>query len=253
MNSDLNILGFDVYCNKVGVLVETSLNTTKPLVLNTINPHSYVEQKSDPEFHKALSESDFLIPDGSGIVMAAKSICNKKIEKIAGFDLFEETMSQLNNRSGKVFFLGSAETVLSKIKLRAQKDFPNVEIGTLSPPFKPTFDEPDIESFAKSINDFVPDVVFVGLTAPKQEKLIFLLKERCTPKYFSGIGAVFDFYAGAVKRPSEFWVKLHLEWLIRFLGEPKRLWKRNFVSTPIFLKDVWLAAIKTRLSKRERS
>ncbi len=247
----INILDFDVYCSDPKQLVDRALLSDNSLVINTINPHSYVEQKSDSEFRQALKLSDYLIPDGSGIVLGSKCIHGVKIKKIAGFDLFEAVMQALDKKSGKVFFLGSTDIVLDKIKQRGKIDYPDVKIGTLSPPFKAKFEESDIEKFAKSINAFNPDVVFVGLTAPKQEKLIALLTKYCSPKIFSGIGAVFDFYAGTVKRPSSIWLKLHLEWLVRFLGEPKRLWKRNFVSAPIFLKDIFFAAISARIKNKK--
>ncbi|MCW8833573.1 MAG: WecB/TagA/CpsF family glycosyltransferase [Colwellia sp.] len=244
MNCTTNILGFEVSKLSVKKIVTSSLLDEKQLVVNTLNPHSYAEQKNDREFKNALLSSDVLIPDGSGMVLAAKFLNNTGIGKIAGYNLFFETMTQLSKTGGKVFFLGSTDIVLNKIVQRAKVDFPKVEVYTLSPPFKVDFDSDDIEYFSKKINDIEADVVFVGLTAPKQEKLIVKLKEFTDVKFFSGIGAVFDFYAGTVKRPSDIWLKLHLEWLVRFIGEPKRLWRRNFISTPIFLIDLLKCKIK---------
>lgn len=244
MSSTTNILGFEVSRLSVAEIVTSSLLDEKQLVVNTLNPHSYAEQKQDCEFKKALLSSDILIPDGSGMVLAAKFLNNVGIDKIAGYDLFFETMTQLSKTGGKVFFLGSTETVLKEIVQRAKVDFPKVEVYTLSPPFKNDFDDADLADFSKKINDIKADVVFVGLTAPKQEKLIVKLKEFTHVKFLSGIGAVFDFYAGTVKRPSEIWLKLHLEWLVRFVGEPKRLWRRNFISTPIFLINILKCKIR---------
>jgi N-acetylglucosaminyldiphosphoundecaprenol N-acetyl-beta-D-mannosaminyltransferase len=244
MNCTTNLLGFEVSKLPVKEIVSSSLLGEKQLVVNTLNPHSYAEQKHDSEFKNALVSSDILIPDGSGMVLAAKFLNNVAIDKIAGYDLFFETMTQLSKTGGKVFFLGSTETVLNKIVQRAKVDFPKVQVYTLSPPFKKGFDDADLTDFSKKINDIKADVVFVGLTAPKQEKLIVKLKEFTHVKFLSGIGAVFDFYAGTVKRPSEIWLKLHLEWLVRLIGEPKRLWKRNFISTPTFLIDLLKCKIR---------
>jgi len=244
MSNITNILGFDVSRLSVAEIVTSSLLDEKQLVVNTLNPHSYAEQKQDSEFKSALVSSDILIPDGSGMVLAAKFLNNVSIDKIAGYNLFFETMTQLSKTSGKVFFLGSTDTVLNKIVQRAKVDFPKVEVYTLSPPFKNDFDNEDLADFSKKINDIKADVVFVGLTAPKQEKLIVKLKEFTHVQFLSGIGAVFDFYAETVERPSEIWLKLHLEWLVRLIGEPKRLWRRNFISTPIFLIDLLKYKIK---------
>lgn len=244
MKDTTNILGFEVSRLSVAEIVTLSLLDEKQLVVNTLNPHSYAEQKYDSEFKNALLSSDTLIPDGSGMVLAAKLLNNTSIGKIAGYNLFLETMTQLSKKGGKVFFLGSTDTVLNKIVQRAKLDFPKVEIYTLSPPFKADFNDDDIANFSRKINEIKADVVFVGLTAPKQEKLIVKLKEFTHVKFLSGIGAVFDFYAGTVNRPSDVWLKLHLEWLVRLIGEPKRLWRRNFISTPIFLMDLLKCKIR---------
>lgn len=244
MAASCDILGYNVTTLKVEDLVESALSGNSLTVINTLNPHSYIESKSDSVFEAALKNSNFLIPDGSGISLAEKIIHGKHLNKIAGYDLFTEIMRRLEINGGKVFFLGSSEEVLNRIKYRASKEFPKVLIETLSPAYKAEFTKDDIERFASSISLFSPDVVFVGLTAPKQEKLIFQMSDMINAKIISGIGAVFDFYAGTVKRPENIWIKLHLEWLVRFLGDPKRLWRRNFISTPLFLLDVLKCKIR---------
>jgi len=235
MFNTLDIMGYDIFIDD---LDKIDINDKQKFVINTINPHSYVVAKSDELFQKALKNSDILVPDGSGIVLAVNFIKNKKIKKIAGFDVHQYLLKQLNETGGKVFYMGSSNNTLEKINNRLKKDFPNVKAGFYSPPFKPVFDDEDNKKIIEEINKFNPDVLFVGMTAPKQEKWLYENKDKINFKVASSIGAVFDFYAGTVKRPSEFWIKLHLEWLPRFLSEPKRLWKRNFVSTPLFLLDM---------------
>lgn len=220
------------------MIVECAINSKDLIVVNTLNPHSYVESKQDKKFQKALTESDVIIPDGSGIVWAARQLYRESINKVAGSDLFFETMNFLEQKQGSVFFLGSTNEVLEKIVVAARVDFPRVQVHTFSPPYKKQFSKEDIEHFLIKVNEISPDVLFVGLTAPKQEKLILDMRNSLSVKMVSGIGAVFDFYAGTVKRPNDIWIKLHLEWLIRLIGEPKRLWRRTFISAPIFLLDV---------------
>lgn len=244
MNRVTSILGFNVSTESIRTIVKEALNQESCMVINTINPHSYVEQKNNSDFTNALLNSDVLLPDGSGIVFAARFLSHIELTKTAGFDLFQETITQLNNRSGKVFFLGSTEMVLDLIESKLALQYTNVTVNTLSPPFTSKFNEHEITNIVNAINLVKPDVVFVGLTAPKQEILIQLLRNRIDVKFLSGIGAVFDFYAGNIKRPSSFWIKLHLEWLIRLIGEPKRLWRRNFISTPIFMMDLIKAKFK---------
>lgn len=232
------IFGFDICCAPVPTIVSHSLSGKGVTAVNAFNAHSYREAMKNKQFYDALQASDVLIPDGSGAVLAAKILYGMNIGKVAGYDLFFESMKQLNQRGGRVYFLGSSQAVLHTIGQRCAVDFPNVSVGTLSPPFKASFDFNDIEAFIEAVNLFKPDILFVGLTAPKQEILIHQFKTHVEVSMISGIGAVFDFYAGTIKRPNPIWSRLHLEWLVRFLGEPRRLWKRSLISVPTFILQI---------------
>jgi len=240
----MNIMNYEVFVNELETL---DLETKK--VVNTINPHSYVTAKSDKEFEEALQDSDFLIPDGSGIVLAASQINKKVIKKIAGADLHRFLLSEMDKKSGKVFYMGASQDTLNKIEKRVKLEYPNISVQSYSPPFKAKFSDEDDKIIISKINEFQPDVLFVGMTAPKQEKWLHKHKNELDFKVASSIGAVFNFYAGTVERPSQFWIDIHLEWLPRFLKEPKRLWRRNFVSTPLFLWDVLLYKLNLKKGK----
>jgi len=235
----MNLLGFDIFC---GQLSDIDIRSKK-FIVNTINPHSYVTTKSDILFSRALKCSDILVPDGSGIVLAAKLINGEKINKIAGADLHKHLLGELNMIGGSVFYMGASQATLDKIQVRLFSDFPNVNVGTFSPPFKETFTHYDNVKIIEKINSFKPDVLFIGMTAPKQEKWLYMNKDKLNFKVASSLGAVFDFYAGTIARPSQFWLDLHLEWLLRLFKEPRRLWKRNFISAPLFLFDILLYKI----------
>ncbi|MDT0642313.1 WecB/TagA/CpsF family glycosyltransferase [Zunongwangia sp. F363] len=221
-----------------------SLSAPSKSVVNTINPHSYCVAKKDSEFRDSLEASDILLPDGIGIVLAARILKNEKIKKIAGYDLFLNLMQQLNETGGTCVFLGAAPETLEKIHKRANMDYPNVKVHSFSPPYKPIFNEEDSHLMCDKVNSVSPDVLFVGMTAPKQEKWVHQNKANLNAKVIGSIGAVFDFYAGTVKRPSKFWINLGLEWLPRFLKEPKRLAERNLVSTPKFVWEVLKERVK---------
>lgn len=210
----------------------------KHIVINTINPHSYIIAKRDKTFAKALLDSDILLPDGIGIVIASRMLCKKKISKIAGADIHKYLLNYANQNYQKVFYLGASMTTLHLIERKIKREFPNISIKSFSPPFKLDFSEKDTHYMLSVINSFEPDILFVGMTAPKQEKWVFCNRDKIISNTIVSIGAVFDFYAGTVMRPHKFWIKIGLEWLPRFLKEPKRLWKRNLVSTPLFLYDI---------------
>ncbi|MFC5191155.1 WecB/TagA/CpsF family glycosyltransferase [Algoriphagus aquatilis] len=211
----------------------------RQLIANTINPHSYCVAKEDEVFNQALLTSDILVPDGVGVVWATKLLYNRKIAKISGFDLHLHFLELLQkNGGGRVFYLGSSPTTLFLIRARIEREYPKVKVGIWSPPFKEEFTVEDNQEMISKVNSFQPDVLFVGMTAPKQEKWVHYNKAGLDSKVICSIGAVFDFYAGTVKRPNEFWIKLGLEWLPRFLKEPRRLWRRNLISTPKFVLEM---------------
>ena len=223
-----------------------SLNELKSdrILINTINAHSFNITNSDEIFKEALTKSDVLIPDGVSIVWAMRFLTGKKIKKIAGADLFFFEMKRIQEKGGKVFFLGSTDDTLDKIVKRAQNEFSEVEIETYSPPYKPEFSEEDSQKMIQKVNAFKPDVLFVGMTAPKQEKWAYLNFSQLEVGHVCSIGAVFDFYAGTIKRAPQWIIKMGLEWLYRLLKEPKRMWKRYLVGNTLF---IW-AILREKLS-----
>ena len=227
------LLNFNVFQKSL-----TDIDLKSVRIINTINPHSYCISKKDKYFETALKSSDVLLPDGIGIVWAEKVLNKNKIHKIAGFDLFQYLMQHLNETHGSCFFLGASEDTLKLIHKNISVDYPNVNIASYSPPYKPEFSDEDSLMMCEKVNKEKPNVLFVGMTAPKQEKWVYYNEKNIEASTICSIGAVFDFYAGNVKRSSPFWINLGLEWLPRLVKEPKRLFKRNFVSSPKFVLEV---------------
>jgi N-acetylglucosaminyldiphosphoundecaprenol N-acetyl-beta-D-mannosaminyltransferase len=204
-------------------------------VVSTISPHSYIVARKDSLFHEALRTSDFIIPDGIGFILAARVLKGMIIEKIAGSDLHEVIIDALDERNSSCFYLGSSDSTLQKIRDRLSREHPGIRTGSFSPPYKTLFSDVDNVSMITAVNEFNPEVLFVGMTAPKQEKWIYENRNLINAPVICAIGAVFDFYAGTVKRPGKFWISIGLEWLPRLLHEPLRLWRRTLISTPLFI------------------
>ncbi|MBN1950888.1 MAG: WecB/TagA/CpsF family glycosyltransferase [Bacteroidales bacterium] len=236
------VFSFDVFADDLQAIRP---GKTRQIV-NTINAYSYIVTKKDKLFKTALEQSDILLPDGFPVVTAAKWLNGIKIRKIAGADIFFHLCRILNTEKGSCFFLGSSEKTLGMIESRLKSDFPGIKAGFYSPPYKPVFSDEDNQQMLEAIAAFNPDVIFVGMTAPKQEKWVHDNAPEIGHGIICSIGAVFDFYAGSVKRPSQFWIKLKLEWFIRLLKEPKRLWKRYLVYSPLFFVDLILFKIKLK-------
>ncbi|WP_194774679.1 WecB/TagA/CpsF family glycosyltransferase [Pararhodonellum marinum] len=215
------------------------------LVINTINQYSHCLAEEDSEFKKALQKSDVLLPDGVGIVLSTKILTGQSIQKVAGADLHEHFLKSLNESGGKCFYLGSSEPTLQKIKERLNKEYPNIQMESYSPPFKDKFNDLENAIMINKVNLYRPDVLFVGMTAPKQEKWVANFKEHLDAKVICSIGAVFDFYAGTIQRPHPIWVNLGLEWFVRLVKEPKRLWRRYLVFGPVFISRIASEKIKS--------
>jgi N-acetylglucosaminyldiphosphoundecaprenol N-acetyl-beta-D-mannosaminyltransferase len=207
----------------------------KKLLISTVNAHSYLIAQKDKEFANALMHSDVLLPDGVSMVFASMFLKGRKIKKIAGADLFHYEMIRLNEIEGKCFFLGSREDTLRLIVRRLSGEFPRVKVQTCSPPFKNEFSTEEDRSMIDAVNSFRPDVLMVGMTAPKQEKWAYKHLAKLQAGHICSIGAVFDFYAGTVKRAPKWMIKLGLEWLFRLLMEPRRMWKRYLIGNPKFM------------------
>ena len=205
------------------------------VLINTLNAHSYNVSRNDALFTEALKNSDILIPDGISVVWAIKWLNGKELKKIAGADLFFYEMKRLQKEAGSCFFLGSTEATLAKIKERAAKEFPAIEVHTYSPPYKPEFSEEDSAAMVQAVNEVKPDVLFIGLSAPKQEKWAYKHFEQLKTGHVCCIGAVFDFYAGTITRAPQWMINAGLEWLYRLVKEPKRMWRRYLVGNTKFL------------------
>ena len=263
---DLNILGSKA---------ELALLPEGKLLINTINAHSFNTAKKDKLFAEALTNGDALIPDGVSIVKACRRIKAKSQpkERIAGWDLFEFEMNKLeecgmrneecgvnnssldNSQSASadnsklkiqnskfrehpltVMFMGSSQKVLDLIVKRAAEVYPHLKVVTYSPPYKPEFSDEDNKAIIDAINAADPDLLWIGMTAPKQEKWIYThWKELNIHCHVGTIGAVFDFFAGTVERAPMWWQEHGLEWLYRLLKEPKRMWRRYIIGNALFL------------------
>lgn len=210
------------------------------LLINTVNAFSFTKIQVDPLFAESLTKCDVLIPDGWSIVLACRflRVADKPLERTAGWDLFEFEMDKLNRKGGKVMFMGSSEKVLSLIRGKVAEFYPNLSVETYSPPYKPEFSEEDNRAIIQAINQANPDLLWIGMTAPKQEKWIYSQWDKLDIHCHCGsIGAVFDFFAGTAKRAPKNWQDMYVEWLYRLLLEPSRMWRRYIIGNAKF---IWL-------------
>lgn len=223
------------------------------VVINCINAFSYNIAQRDTLFAEVLNNSDYLIPDGISIVMACKWLKakSKPTNRIVGWDLFTYEMQRLHAIAHKniyehparkrphVMFMGASESTLMLIRKNMKEKYPDIDVTTYSPPFKSTFSEEDNKAMVNAINAANPDLLWIGMTAPKQEKWAYQHWDELHINCHVGcVGAVFDFFAGTIKRAPQWWLDHSLEWVYRLMKEPKRMWRRSIIGIPLFLYNI---------------
>jgi len=226
-------------------LFNEPLSTIKApkVLINTINAHSFNTVQMDKDFGEALESSNVLLPDGISVVLAMRMLTGKKLKKVAGADLFFYEMKRLNTIGGKCFFLGSSNDTLQLIRKRAAIEYPNVKVFSYSPPYKPVFSDEDNKAMIDEVNAVQPDVLFIGMTAPKQEKWAHSHFDELQVGHVCCIGAVFDFYAGKINRAPNWMIKIGMEWFYRLVKEPKRMWRRYLIGNLKFAGYLALALL----------
>lgn len=211
--------------------------------LARMNPRSYAVAKRDFGFASALHGADWLIPDGTGIVLASRlrrrAVRERVTERVTGSDVFLGVNEALERKGGgTVFLLGTSDGTLALVRARMQRDFPTVRVlGFHSSPPQASASEAAGDEMIARINEVRPDVLWVGMPAPEQERWLHDNKDRLGVKFAAAIGDVLDSYGG--QRPG-------LEWLPRFLREPRRAGQATFASALVLLWDVLTGATAGR-------
>jgi len=234
----VSTMGFSVFSAN---LSEIKLDNSGAKLLNTISPNSYGITTKDKFFRESLKNSDYLVLDGVYFALSSILLQGKNIKKNQGPDVFSHFMDRINNQHGKVFFLGAAPNTLDKIKARARTEYANLSVGVYSPPFKPEFSDDENRKMIELVNDFEPDVLFVGMTCPKQEKWAYQNMSELNTKLICCVGAVFDWYAGNQKPIHPLWWKLRLAWLKRTIDRPEIL--KRYPNIGVFFFHLFLAII----------
>jgi len=201
------------------------------------NPNVIAVADRQPDVRAALAAADWLTADGVGVVLASRVFRGAIRERVTGSDVFMGLSQSLSERGGfTAFYLGSTEKTLAAMVERHAREFPRLEVaGALSPPFAATFSAGQTDAMIDAVNRAKPDVLWVGMTAPKQELWIHENLQRLDVKFVGAVGAVFDFFAGTVRRPGRVYRQLGLEWVGRLAAEPRRMWRRVLISGPRFL------------------
>ncbi len=235
-NTDtVNILGVNFIKSDKNSLMQvltSRIDSENKTFLVTANPEIVMHAIEKEEYFTILENADFIVPDGIGIIKAAAILNNPLPERIAGYDLMVDLLQVANHKCLKIYLLGAEENVLSRAIDQIRSRFPNINIVGHQNGY---FDW-ESNSISEQISKVKPDLIFVALGVPKQEKWIYENIHKFDKGLFMGVGGSFDVLAGNVKRAPLVWQKMNLEWLYRLIKQPWR-WKR-MMAIPRFVTKV---------------
>jgi N-acetylglucosaminyldiphosphoundecaprenol N-acetyl-beta-D-mannosaminyltransferase len=202
--------------------------------------HGVSESRHDPAFRTILRDADLVVPDGMPLVWLGRFHGHDMARRVYGPELMLEFCRTTASHGLRHFFYGGADGVADALAAEMAARFPGLVVaGTFSPPFRPMTPEEDAD-IVRRINAAVADVLWVGLSTPKQERWMHAHRERVQVPVMIGVGAAFDMHTGRVKQ-APVWMREHgLEWLFRLVQEPRRLWRRYVVLGSQFIANVTL-------------
>jgi N-acetylglucosaminyldiphosphoundecaprenol N-acetyl-beta-D-mannosaminyltransferase len=198
------------------------------------NVHMLMEAYRDKSFNEVLNQADVATPDGGPVSKLMKLFYGEAQDRVAGMDLLPRLLQEAAAKGKSVYFYGSTDEVLDAVVTKASQDHPNLRIaGYYSPPFRKLSDDEDA-AITEMINSTNPDLVFVALGCPKQERWMAAHKGQ-VKACMLGVGQAYMTYAGLEKRLPKWARDLSLEWTYRLWQEPRRLWKRYLVTNSMFV------------------
>ena len=197
--------------------------------------HGVMESQSDEELRTIHAKAGMVTPDGMPLVWLAHLAGRPHVERVYGPDLMLACCQRSLETGARHYFFGGAPGIADRLAERLSARFPGLAVaGTYCPPFRPMSPEEDAELIAR-IDSAAADIVWVGLSTPKQERWMASHMGRLSAPVLVGVGAAFDFHAG-VKRQAPRWMQRSgLEWLFRLASEPRRLGRRYLVNNPLFV------------------
>lgn len=226
LNTQVDNLTMDEAIDRIDKLIINK----KPSYVVTPNVDHIVKLENDIEFQQVYKDADLILTDGMPLIWISKLKKMPIKEKVSGSDLFPQVCSLASKKGYKVFLLGAAEGIADKAAKNLMEKYNGLEVvGTYSPSYGFEKNEDEIENIINIINTTKPDILAVGLGAPKQEKFLYKYKDKLNVPVSLAIGASIDFEAGNIDRAPIWMQNTGLEWFYRLMKEPKRMFKRYLI------------------------
>lgn len=245
----VNILGVGVSAINPDIALEWIgrwIEEKRPHYVTITGVHGVMESQRDEEIRRIHNAAGLVTPDGMPLVWACRLSGFRQVKRVYGPDLMLAVCEASERHGWRHYLYGGGEGVPELLAKRLTERFPGLNIvGTCSPPFRPATPEED-EAIVHRINVTHPDVVWVGLSTPKQERWMASHLGRVKAPVMVGVGAAFDFHAGLKSQAPRWMQASGLEWLYRLVSEPRRLWRRYLVNNPLFIGSILLQAVRIR-------
>lgn len=233
--SVVTLLGMPVHKIRMAELLdccEKAITVRNNLVLGMVNVAKLVNCRKDRQLFKSVADSDIIVADGQGVVWLSRLIGRPLPERMAGIDVMYGLMQRAAKNCCRIFFLGAKLEVVKTVAQKAESLYPGLQVAGVCDGY---FDlEKDGQRVAEQIRASRPDILFVAITTPKKELFMDRWKDVINVPVCHGVGGSFDVFAGIVKRAPLWMQRAGLEWCYRVLQEPRRMWKRYFVTNSIF-------------------
>jgi N-acetylglucosaminyldiphosphoundecaprenol N-acetyl-beta-D-mannosaminyltransferase len=201
--------------------------------------HGISEARSDPGFREILNKSFLCTPDGMPLVWVGRMRGQKAIDRVYGPDLMLAVMAASEQKGWRHFFYGGSSGTAELLRQKMVKRFPRLQVvGCYEPPFRP-LNSGEEASLQEMVRAAKPDMIWVGLSTPKQERFMAEYLSKLDAILMFGVGAAFDFHAGKVRQAPRWMQRSGLEWFFRLCSEPRRLWKRYFKNNPLFIARIF--------------
>jgi|SRR5579872_705135 len=230
--------------------IETWIQRREPCHFIAVSGmHGVMEARNNAEFMRVLNSADLVVPDGMPLVWVGRLRGHRLPRRVYGPELMLAVCDGAATRGVRHFFFGGAPEVPEKLAQSLRDRFPGLNVvGAYSPPYRPVTHEEDEEIIA-AINAAVPDILWIGLSTPKQEKWMYAHHDRLHVPVLIGVGAAFDINSGT-KRQAPGWMREHgLEWFFRLIQEPRRLWRRYILYGSQFVFYIGLELLGLRKSE----
>jgi N-acetylglucosaminyldiphosphoundecaprenol N-acetyl-beta-D-mannosaminyltransferase len=247
--SRVNILGVGVSAISMAQALDTIeqwIERREPHYVCVSGVHGVMESQRDAALKRIHNAAGLVTPDGMPLVWLSRLHGFGHVERVYGPDLMLSLCGRSLQRGYGHFLYGGAEGIPERLAQRLCSIYPSIRIsGYISPPFRPLSEEEDAE-IVRAINESGADIVWVGLSTPKQERWMHEHRGRIRAPVLIGVGAAFDFHAGAKRQAPRWMQRSGLEWTFRLCTEPRRLWRRYLVNNPRFIWEVLLQSVGTR-------